>query len=289
MTMNVDVNSTVESGCEKHSFRFTAQFSSSFGEMAAMRRDHQLCDVLIEVDGGHLSAHRVVLASLSPYFKAMFTGSLAESRQEVVRLKGVDYDSLAALINYAYTSAITISEDNVQTLLPAANVLQFDEVKAACSHFLRQQLDPTNCLGIKLFAELHGCKDLAKAAGVYANRYFPDVCKQEEFLKLSLHEVLCLLNSDHLNTDSELEVLQAALEWIKHDTSGRTVHIQSILAATRLHLLSLEDLLERVGKLDLVISDKECVRLLLSAIAQRAKCSQQVEHTPLLEEVTILL
>lgn len=287
--MNVDVTSTAGLGNEKHNFQFTAQFASSFGEMATMRRDQQLCDVLIEVDGGRLPAHRVVLASLSPYFKAMFTSNLAESRQDTVQLKGVDYDSLAALINYAYTSVIAISEDNVQSLLPAANVLQFEEVKSACSHFLRQQLDPTNCLGIKLFAELHGCKELAKAAGVYANRYFLSVSKQEEFLKLPLQEVLRLLNSDHLNTESELDVLQAALNWVQYDETDRAVHTQAILAATRLHLLSLEDLLERVGKLELVISDRECVRLLLSAISQQARSTPvQLVPAPLQDEVSIV-
>lgn len=34
----------------------------------------QLCDVRLEVGGDTINAHRVVLASVSPYFYAMFNG-----------------------------------------------------------------------------------------------------------------------------------------------------------------------------------------------------------------------
>lgn len=34
----------------------------------------QLCDVILEVNGEKINAHRVVLASVSPYFYAMFNG-----------------------------------------------------------------------------------------------------------------------------------------------------------------------------------------------------------------------
>lgn len=36
--------------------------------------DQQLCDVILEVSGEKINAHRVVLASVSPYFYAMFNG-----------------------------------------------------------------------------------------------------------------------------------------------------------------------------------------------------------------------
>lgn len=35
----------------------------------------QLCDVILEVNGEKINAHRVVLASVSPYFYAMFNGT----------------------------------------------------------------------------------------------------------------------------------------------------------------------------------------------------------------------
>ncbi len=39
---------------------------------------------------------------------------------------------------------------SLQTLLPAANLLQLTDVRDACCEFLLAQLHPTNCLGIKV-------------------------------------------------------------------------------------------------------------------------------------------
>ncbi len=56
----------------------------------------------------------------------------------------------------------------VQVLLPAAGLLQLQEVKKACCEFLITQLHPTNCLGIRAFADLHACMELLNLANTYA-------------------------------------------------------------------------------------------------------------------------
>jgi len=57
-------------------------------------------------------------------------------------------------------------------LLQAANILQLDYVNSACAVFLQKQLDPTNCLGIKAFADLHNCTDLLSSSEAYIKQHF---------------------------------------------------------------------------------------------------------------------
>ena len=90
-----------------------------------------------------------MLSSSSPYFAAMFTG-FEEKNQERVKLLDIDPHALGVLVNYVYTSAVDVTEANVQTLLPAANLLQLIDVRDACCEFLAAQLHPTNALGIKV-------------------------------------------------------------------------------------------------------------------------------------------
>ena len=59
-----------------------------------------------------------------------------------------------------------------QTLLPAANILQMTEVRDACCEFLQSQLHPSNCIGIKAFADLHACTDLLNYAQTYTEQHF---------------------------------------------------------------------------------------------------------------------
>ena len=54
----------------------------------------------------------------------MFLNVLAESRQNTVVLQDVDPDMIGLLLDYAYTSSVTITKNNVQALLSAANLLQ---------------------------------------------------------------------------------------------------------------------------------------------------------------------
>lgn len=76
-----------------------------------------------------------------------------------------------------------------QTLLPAASLLQLNGVRDACCKFLLSQLDPSNCLGIRGFADTHSCSDLLKSAHKYVLQHFVEVSKTEEFMLLPLKQV----------------------------------------------------------------------------------------------------
>ena len=57
-------------------------------------------------------------------------------------------------------------------LLPAANHLQMLEVSNACCDFLQSQLHPSNCLGIRAFADHHACQELCTYAQEYIEQHF---------------------------------------------------------------------------------------------------------------------
>lgn len=60
-----------------------------------------------------------------------------------------------------------MTEDNVETILSTANVLQITEVVKACCDFLAARLHPSNCIGISIFSESQGCMDLHQVAHNY--------------------------------------------------------------------------------------------------------------------------
>lgn len=98
----------------------------------------------------------------------MFLSKLAESKQSVVALRGVEVDMMGLLLDYAYTGSVIITRSNVQALLSTANLLQVLPVKDAACLFLERHMDASNCLGIHIFAEAHACTDLQKKAKDYA-------------------------------------------------------------------------------------------------------------------------
>lgn len=246
-------------------FHSTSQFSQAFKEMNTLRETKDLCDVTFLVEGERLHAHRIVLASLSPYFKAMFTCKMSESKQKEITLKGIDLETLGVLIEYTYTATIVITEDNVQSMLPAASILQLNEIRQVCSDFLQQRLDTDNCLGIMEFAELHDCTRLLSAATAFSISHFSEVCRKEEFLNFSFDQLRCILDKDQLSVESEFEIYEAVISWVKYKDE-RMTHIYGLMQLLRLPLLSAKDLLNQVGCNPLVLGDPKCVELLLEAI-----------------------
>ncbi|XP_061047554.1 kelch-like protein 2 isoform X2 [Eubalaena glacialis] len=234
----------------------------AFKVMNELRSQNLLCDVTIVAEDMEISAHRVVLAACSPYFHAMFTGEMSESRAKRVRIKEVDGWTLRMLIDYVYTAEIQVTEENVQVLLPAAGLLQLQDVKKTCCEFLESQLHPVNCLGIRAFADMHACTDLLNKANTYAEQHFADVVLSEEFLNLGIEQVCSLISSDKLTISSEEKVFEAVIAWVNHDKDVRQEFMARLMEHVRLPLLPREYLVQLMvvvgGQAPKAIRSVEC-------------------------------
>ena len=93
-----------------------------------------------------------------------------------------------------------------KVLLPAANLLQLTDVRDACCDFLKAQLHPSNCLGIRAFADMHICPELLATAQSFAEQHFSEVVPGDEFLQLPNMQVVEMISSDQLTVPSEEKV-----------------------------------------------------------------------------------
>ncbi|XP_060271746.1 kelch-like protein 3 isoform X6 [Ovis aries] len=225
-----------------------------------------LCDVMIVAEDVEIEAHRVVLAACSPYFCAMFTGDMSESKAKKIEIKDVDGQTLSKLIDYIYTAEIEVTEENVQVLLPAASLLQLMDVRQNCCDFLQSQLHPTNCLGIRAFADVHTCTDLLQQANAYAEQHFPEVMLGEEFLSLSLDQVCSLISSDKLTVSSEEKVFEAVISWINYEKETRLEHMAKLMEHVRLPLLPRDYLVQTVEEEALIKNNNTCKDFLIEAM-----------------------
>ncbi|KHJ87802.1 kelch repeat protein [Oesophagostomum dentatum] len=103
---------------------------------------------------------------------AMFTSNMMEANKDRITIKDIDGPTLALLVEYMYSGRLDIDENNVQCLLSTATILQLACVRDACSRFLLEQLDASNCLGIASFAQTHNCTQLAHAAQMFTHQHF---------------------------------------------------------------------------------------------------------------------
>lgn len=171
-----------------------------------------------------------------------------------------------AIIEYAYTGTVLITQETVESLLPAANLLQVKLVLKECCSFLESQLDAGNCIGISRFAETYGCHDLCLAATKFICENFEEVCQTEDFFELTRTELDEIVSNDCLKVVTEETVFYALESWIKYDVTERQQHLAQLLHCVRLPLLSVKFLTRLYEANHLIRDDHACKHLLNEAL-----------------------
>ncbi|XP_060871862.1 kelch-like protein 2 [Metopolophium dirhodum] len=253
--------------CESAIYKYKkTSFSEIYEVLQSLREDEFFCDINLETDdGGSIFGHKVVLASASPYFQAMFT-NFSEKNQEVVVIRELNSSVLQLLIDFIYSGKIIVTESNVQVLLPAANLLQLQEVKNACCDFLQAQICLTNCIGIFALADLHSCTKLLSSSELYIHQYFSDVVEGDEFLSLSSEQMVKLIASEELTVSSEEKIFESVIRWVKYDLDSRKQILPKLMEHVRLPLTSKDYILKNVVDEPLLINCAKCKDYVFDAL-----------------------
>ncbi|KAF7670419.1 hypothetical protein LDENG_00124670 [Lucifuga dentata] len=102
------------------------------------RRDGLLCDVVLIVRDQEYRTHRSVLAACSQYFKKLFTVATTDGGDHhhhtaaVYEIDFVAPESLTAILEFAYTSTLTVTASNVKDILNAAQLLEIPCIINVC-------------------------------------------------------------------------------------------------------------------------------------------------------------
>ncbi|XP_059778646.1 kelch-like protein 8 isoform X2 [Balaenoptera ricei] len=180
--------SSLGDGDGEDSFIFEANeaWKDFHGSLLQFYENGELCDITLKVGSKLISCHKLVLACVIPYFRAMFLSEMAEAKQTLIEIRDFDGDAIEDLVKFVYSSRLTLTVDNVQSLLYAACILQVELVARACCEYMKLHFHPSNCLAVRAFAESHNRIDLMDMADQYACEHFPEVVECEDFVRLPL-------------------------------------------------------------------------------------------------------
>lgn len=221
-------------------------------------------DTILCVGQEEFPCHKNILAVSSPYFQAMFTSDLKESRENRISFNEVSPWTLKRVIDYVYSGKIEITTANAQDLLAAACLFQYPAIVTACEKFLERQLHHSNCLGIEMFAHLHLCTELQAKAHQFALENFTSVVESEEFLELSFDKLREYISSDLIDVRTEETVFNAVMRWVKFDLDEREKCLSELLQCVRLAVLDISKL-KLIENNPLVCSSEKCLSLVQEA------------------------
>uniref|UniRef100_A0A3B5BAH4 Kelch-like protein 10 n=1 Tax=Stegastes partitus TaxID=144197 RepID=A0A3B5BAH4_9TELE len=244
--------------------------------LSELRRDQELCDAVIQVGNVEFEVHRIVLCGCSSYFRDLFCSTESASEQ-VYSFPDVSPHVMSLVLEFAYSQAAAITEENALELLAAAKRFAIKGLIQACCDLLQQNLRFSNCIHIWQFADVYGCVALRQKAYHCILHHFEaiaEVCA--DFLLLSVQQLADLIENDELNVKQEKVVFEAVLHWISFAPQERSVHIATLLSKVRLLLMPLDYLAHTVSRNPLVKNCPPCIAMVKSAL--RTLCGPDVER-----------
>ncbi|OCT73811.1 hypothetical protein XELAEV_18032775mg [Xenopus laevis] len=225
--------------------------------------DHNnFIDCVLKIQGKEFPCHRLVLASCSPYFRAMFLSDLEESKKKEIDLEDVDPDVMGKILHYIYTSEIEITEKNVQDIFSVANMFQIPSIFTVCVSFLQKKLCLSNCLAIFRLGLLLDCPRLAVSARDFVCDRFNLIARDSELYELSPDELIAVISSDSLNIEKEEDVFEVVMKWASKEKEKRTKALPVIFESIRFCLIPQDYIKNKVEKHELVKPNKELLKKL---------------------------
>ncbi|KAJ3690510.1 hypothetical protein LUZ61_019674 [Rhynchospora tenuis] len=157
--------------------------SSSFGvfpynlaeEFRVLLERQQDTDVTFELEGENISAHRIILASRSPVFRAELFNSMVETNCKCIKIDDMNPQVFRGMLHYMYTDFLPdieylvsegTSDMNIastilyQHLLVAADRYALDGLKALCEIRLRRTISVDTVVSLLDLAEQHNSRSL---------------------------------------------------------------------------------------------------------------------------------
>ena len=239
-----------------------------------LRQNNEYTDVTLQSGGVQIQCHRVVLAVGNEYFKTMFRCGLQENGSDTVQLT-MEPDILANIIDYMYTGEIELTDDNVESLVKACDVLQLDALKARCEDFMMTQVDITNCVRFWRLSEVYQLHKLLRKAKGLMLAEFKTVAFTDQFKELSCSELVDVIKDDDIRVDDEDVVVECVLDWVGRDVNNRTSSFETVMERVRLPYCSSKYLCRMKNTCQLLTT--KCVQYLNETLSFQTDPAHQHE------------
>ena len=103
----------------------TSHFVAVFERFHEMKTNMEICDVCLKAGNVTFSAHRLILAANSPYFRSIFNAESSESRSQEISLpNNFRNETVRLMLEYFYSGKLRVNEEDCEEMLSLAYMLQ---------------------------------------------------------------------------------------------------------------------------------------------------------------------
>ena len=171
-----------------------------------------------------------------------------------------------------------INDKNLIQLLDAANYLECEKAKTTISYYIFRKLNLKNYLFYFKISKLYNLKRLTNYLCNYLLQQYILNEDKNSFFQLNFEEICLIFSCSELQISSELELFNAAVDWINYKPNERTKHMNTVLKLIRLPLIPKSILTHVVRDHKLCRNDKNCKQTIKKAIKSKSSCKNKASN-----------
>uniref|UniRef100_A0A1E1XPE9 BACK domain-containing protein n=1 Tax=Amblyomma sculptum TaxID=1581419 RepID=A0A1E1XPE9_AMBSC len=153
----------------------------------------------------------------------MFASGMKESSCEEIEMRDIEPDTLQALVDVSEGRAVKVVSDNVDRLLRAGCLFQFEQLQSDCVDHLLGTMCLANAVETWQKGDAFGVRQLCRAALITLLWEFEEFARHASLAGCPRALLESVLSKDTLNVSSEATVVKAAKHWIKVNSASCAV------------------------------------------------------------------
>uniref|UniRef100_A0A8B9KSX4 Kelch like family member 34 n=1 Tax=Astyanax mexicanus TaxID=7994 RepID=A0A8B9KSX4_ASTMX len=224
----------------------TSHGSRMLSRFQSLREDRRMCDIILEAEGKEFLAHRTLLACSSDYFWSMFQDHTLESGAHTVSLPALTSVGLEQVLDFIYTSWISLSPSTLEDTLEAACYLQITDAVDLCTEYISDSLSLDNCCFFANVAARYGLSEAVADTNRFIARNMSKLLgpnrERSGLLELNIESLQEVLATQEMPGVKETVLLQFALDWLGCNPLP-ALESNSLLSRVRFSLLPPDELI----------------------------------------------
>ncbi|XP_043479839.1 speckle-type POZ protein-like [Leptopilina heterotoma] len=150
----------------------------------SLLHDEDLKDVVFKIEDEEFTAHKIILASRSPVFAAMFKNKMNEELTSIVEIDDIRSSIFQQMLNFIYTDQVEDLEESAFELIDVAEKYQLENLKSMCINSLNDNLSVDSVIKTLEIAELYSVELLRNECLKFMYERKFDICETNDFQEL---------------------------------------------------------------------------------------------------------
>jgi len=231
-------------------------------ELSKMRQERFLTDLELACKTKAFDVHKLVISSVSQYFREILAKDPGMKRLELPSLSPL---GLANVITFAYLGRVHMSLYTIGCTVSAAATLQIPQLLKMCMDFLLAELNVQTCVYVWNIAAAYGLLPVRDAARRFVLENFMAFSETPLFTQLTLEQISAFMQDDTLMLPSEVTAFQLAMKWLDFDPE-RQLHAAELLSHVRFETIPASELVSQIQPVARMMLDPQCHRLMVDAM-----------------------